>query len=428
MKRRALLLGGAVLGAGAFAAPAIAQNRRTLKMATAWPADFPGFAASATRLAKTITELTGGSLTVAVQPAGDSLAPAQLHEACGSGRIDLYHAIEYYWDSKSKAFNFFAGIPFGLTAQEMDIWLHGLGGQELWDELAGRYNVKPFAAGNTGMRMAGWFRNKLTSKEEIENVRVRASGLAADIWRKLGAKIVAMPVEEMVPALKAKRLEGAEFASPWLDMTQGFQDVAIRYYYPGFAAPSTQVSLGVNLDLWNFLSEQERAAVRAACRQENARMLAEFNARNAESLQTLDRKYPDMLKQLPVEILNAAGKAAGDILSALAAADPLTGRVYQSYMDARARVLSEAKDGAEMWLAARREATAPASAETSSRQEPAETPARRKRPPQPQQQQQAVEGSNAQQQDDGDGQQGTARRRQAQRKRTQEADQAAGTN
>ena len=29
-----------------------------------------------------------------------------------------------YWQGKSKAFNFFAAVPFGLTATEMNAWVY----------------------------------------------------------------------------------------------------------------------------------------------------------------------------------------------------------------------------------------------------------------------------------------------------------------
>ncbi len=424
MRRRTLLLGGAIAAAGALAAPAIAQNRRTLKMATAWPVDFPGFAGSAERLAKSITEATGGSLNITVQPADEFVPAAQLHDACGHGRIDLYHAIEYYWEAKSKAYNFFAGVPFGMTAQEMDIWLHGLGGQELWDELSGRDNVKPFAAGNTGMRMAGWFRNRLRGKGDVDGLKIRVSGMAATIWRRLGAKIITMPAAEVIPALKAKRLDAAEFVGPWLDMKQDFQDAAKYYYYPGFSVPGTQVSLGMNLDLWNFLSEQERAAVRTACRAETVRMLAEFNAQNAESLEKLRHKSPEALQPLPVEVLVACGKAASDVIAEAGRADALSARIYQSFMDARTGMLAEAKDGAETQLASRRELSPGTAAEEASapedRYEARETQAaRRRRQSQQQQQgQQQAPAGNA-----GDQQQGEAARsrRPVRRQQPQEA-------
>jgi hypothetical protein len=55
----------------------------------------------------------------------------------------MYHATDYYWEKKSPAFNFFTAVPFGFTANELFAWVQYGGGQELWDALSGRFNIKP---------------------------------------------------------------------------------------------------------------------------------------------------------------------------------------------------------------------------------------------------------------------------------------------
>ncbi|MDH3335009.1 MAG: twin-arginine translocation signal domain-containing protein, partial [Rhodospirillaceae bacterium] len=134
MKRRDFLKNAATAGiAGAaattLAAPAIAQNVRELKMVTTWPKNFPGLGTSAQRLADNITAISGGSLSVKVYAAGELVPPFESFDAVSNGTADMYHGAEYYWQGKSKAFNFFAAVPFGLTATEMNAWIHHGGGQ-----------------------------------------------------------------------------------------------------------------------------------------------------------------------------------------------------------------------------------------------------------------------------------------------------------
>ena len=58
----------------------------------------------------------------------------------------------------------------------MAAWIYQDGGQELWDELSAKFNVKAFMAGTTGTQMGGWFRNPINSIKDFENLRIRMPG------------------------------------------------------------------------------------------------------------------------------------------------------------------------------------------------------------------------------------------------------------
>src|SRR5256886_9983930 len=110
MRRRDILAGAGSLAAGAtlsFPAPAIAQGIRQLKMVTDWPEGSPGLHTSAVRFAHTIGTATGGRIKIEVFPAGALVRPFEAFDAVGAGVADMYHSVEYYWQSKSPAFNFF---------------------------------------------------------------------------------------------------------------------------------------------------------------------------------------------------------------------------------------------------------------------------------------------------------------------------------
>src|SRR5262245_12848148 len=159
MRRRDMLAGVGSLASGAalgLPSPAIAQGIRQLKMVTDWPAGSPGLQSSAARLAQRIGAATGGRLNIEVFPAGALVRPFETFDAVGAGVADMYHSAEYYWEKKSPAFNFFAAMPFGFTANELFAWVQYGGGQELWDELNGQFNIKPFLSCNTGTQMGGW--------------------------------------------------------------------------------------------------------------------------------------------------------------------------------------------------------------------------------------------------------------------------------
>ena len=77
--------------------------------------------------------------------------------------MQLGHGASYYWTGKVKSSQFFTAVPFGLTAQEMNGWLHYGGGMELWEEAYAPFNPNPSSWRKHGSA-DGWLvqeRNKL---------------------------------------------------------------------------------------------------------------------------------------------------------------------------------------------------------------------------------------------------------------------------
>jgi TRAP-type mannitol/chloroaromatic compound transport system substrate-binding protein len=92
MDRRSFLTqSGAVAGVAAgFPAPAIAQGNRELKLVTSWPKGLPGLGASAERLGRAITTITGGRIKVQVFGAGELVSAFEVFDAVSSGVADMW--------------------------------------------------------------------------------------------------------------------------------------------------------------------------------------------------------------------------------------------------------------------------------------------------------------------------------------------------
>lgn len=336
-RRKFLTVSGAVAAAAAssLAAPAVAQGTREIKLVTSWPKALPGLGTSASRLAKLITDTSGGRLNVEVFGAGEMVGPFEVFDAVSAGVVEMYHSAEYYWEKQSPAFSFFAAVPYGLTAGEMNSWIYGGGGQALWDELSARFNIKAMLASNTGVQMGGWFAKPVTSIESYNGLRYRMPGLGGEVLRRVGAVVVNLPGGEIVRALQSGAIDASEWVGPWNDLELGLHKATKFYYYPGFHEPGTALSLGINKEFWNSLSAEERQVIATSAAAENTYSISEFNARNTAALEALIRQHGVEVRKFDDAILQALGRISGEVMAEISRRDPLTRRVYDSFMNFR---------------------------------------------------------------------------------------------
>lgn len=337
-RRRFLAAAGAAIGAGTvLAAPAIAQGIQELKMVTSWPKNLPGLGSSAERIANSITAASGKRIQVKVFGAGELVKAFEAFEAVSNGVADMYHSAEYYWERQSPAFSFFAAVPFGFTANEMSAWVHLGGGQGLWDELSGNFNIKPLLTTNTGVQMGGWFTKEVSGPESYSGLRYRMPGLGGDVLRRLGAIVVSLPGGGIIPALRSGAIDASEWVGPWNDMVLGLHKASKYYYYPGFHEPGTVLATGVNKGVWDKLSADDRNLIQLVANAEYTYSLAEFNANNAKALHELSQDKSIEIRKFDDELLRALAKTSDEVLAEVGNKDGMTRRVYQSYTEFRNR-------------------------------------------------------------------------------------------
>lgn len=350
LDRRAFL---AAASGSALAAPAIAQGRTQWRMVTSWPKNLPGPGVTAERLAERIAAASDGRLTLIVHAAGEIVSGLEVLDAVGGGAAEAGHTAAFYWQGKHPAAVFFTTVPFGLTPVEHMAWIAHGGGQALWDELYGGFGVKPFMAGNPGFNMGGWFKRPIAAVDDLRGLKMRVAGLGGEIFRRLGATAVTIPVAEILPALQAGTIDAVEFLGPQSDLAGGFHKVARFYHHPGFNKPNGTGELIVAHSAWEALSDDLKAIVADAAAAENAHSLAEAELMNARALAALTEKEEVALVRFPEPVVEAARAAAEAILAEIAERDDLSRRIADSYRAARTLLDPWSRVSAQSYLAAR---------------------------------------------------------------------------
>jgi TRAP-type mannitol/chloroaromatic compound transport system substrate-binding protein len=342
MKRRDFLKGvgaGSVVAGSVLASPAVvAKAKYQWKMVTTWPKNFPGLGTGANHLADLINEMSGGRIHVKVYGAKELVPAFEIFDAVSRGTAEMGHGAAYYWKGKSEAAQFFAAVPFGLTAQEMNSWLYHGGGMELWREVYAPFGLIPTAAANTGVQMGGWFNKQINSLDDLKGLKMRIPGLGGEVLQRLGGTPVSLPGGEIFPSLKSGAIDATEWVGPYNDLAFGLYKAAKYYYYPGWHEPGTTLEAFINQKAFEALPKDLQSIVLNACKVANGDVLAELTARNNEALQTLIHKHKVDLRKFPDDVLAQLKKVSDEVVAEIAKKDALSNKVYQSFKRFRDQV------------------------------------------------------------------------------------------
>ena len=333
---------GALLAGSAATISKNANAARKIKwkMVTTWPKNFPGLGTGANYLAKLINEMSGGRMKVKVYGAGELVPAFEIFDAVSQGTAQMGHGASYYWKGKSEAAQFFAAVPFGLNAQEMNAWLYHGGGMELWQEVYKPFGLIPSAAGNTGVQMAGWFNREINSVSDLKGLKMRIPGLGGEVLKQAGGTPVSLPGGEIFTSLKSGAIDATEWVGPYNDLAFGLYKAAKYYYYPGWHEPGTTLECFINEKALNKLPKDLQLIVKQACRIANQDMLAEYTARNNDALHSLTTKHKVQLKQLPDDVIKKLRSLSDEVVSDVASKDALSKKVYESFTKFREQVVA----------------------------------------------------------------------------------------
>lgn len=301
------------------------------KLVTTWPKNLPGLGHTPEVFAQMVSEMSAGRMQIRVYGAKEIVPAFEVFDAVSSGVAQVGHGASYYWKGKIPAAVFFTAVPFGMTAQEMNGWLHYGGGMALWEEAYAPAGLVPFAGGSTGVQMAGWFNREINSLEDIRGLRMRIPGLAGEVFSAAGGEAVRIPGGEVYTALETGVIDAVEWVGPYNDLALGLHEIAEYYYYPGWHEPGSMLEFIVNADALEALPDDLKAIVRYAARAANQDMLDEFTARNNRALRQMIEQHNVKLRRLPDDVLAALYQGAQEAMARLVAEDPMAAKVNASF-------------------------------------------------------------------------------------------------
>ena len=336
----------AIALAAAFAVPgsSLAQQPRSLKMQSTWPASLT-LQDNFRLFAERVEKLTGGAIKIEVMPAGQIVPAFEILDATHKKVIDGGHGISYYWIGKNKAATLFSNTPAGIVGMDhMDFlgWIYEGGGLEMWHEFYQkelRLNVIAFPVMPASPQALGWFKKPIASLTDFKGQKCRQTGIVGEIYAKMGMAVVNMPGGEIIPAAERGAIDCAEWVGGIEDMRLGLHTVWKNHYTPGMHESASIGEVILNTEVWASFTPVQQEVVKSAATEAFVRWWISWQKQNAEALDEMQTKHGVKILRTPEEINIAFLKAWDEVASAESAKSPFFKKVYDSQKAYAAKVV-----------------------------------------------------------------------------------------
>lgn len=334
--RAALAIGLALGLAVGFGGEAEAAKTRW-KMQSTFGSNLPHLGTSGVRFSKNVEEMTEGDLEIKFFEPGALVPALECFDAVSKGSIESCWTTPGYHTGKYPALAFFTAVPFGPGLGEFIAWKWFGGGNDLKQEIYDKHNLIAFDSFSIAPETSGWFRNEITSLEQLKGLKMRFFGLGAQVMQKLGVSTQLLAAADIYPALERGVIDATEFSMPSMDINLGFHQIAKFNYFPGWHQQTSVSELLMNKDAWNKLKKSHQLIVRTALNDGVIHTFAETEWRNPEALNEMQAKHGVQVKRWSDEELAVFEQAWREVVAEESAKDPLFKKVADHYFAFRER-------------------------------------------------------------------------------------------
>jgi TRAP-type mannitol/chloroaromatic compound transport system substrate-binding protein len=212
-----------------------------------------------------LERMTGGRIKLTHYAGGELVGFAEQIEAAGQRVFEITHHADGFHSFLDPAFGVLTNFPV-LMRDFADLlgWYYNYGGREVVTELYAEYNLLPLEYVVMGAEPI-MSNVPIRTIADFQGIKMRSvPGLATELYSDLGASVVALGGGEVYTALDTGVIDATEFIGPASNYAYGLHEVTKYITYP---APHNVVggdNLSINLDAWNELPDDLKAALESA--------------------------------------------------------------------------------------------------------------------------------------------------------------------
>jgi TRAP-type mannitol/chloroaromatic compound transport system substrate-binding protein len=343
--RRKFLTGAAATAAGAtavIAAPNVSRAQTTtIKMQGAWaPQDILNEFAE--DYVARVNEMGGDRLKIDYLVSGAVVKPFSVYDAVHSGILDAGHTVPAYVYGKNKAASLFGTGPcFGWNAHHALGWIAFGGGADLYRELMQDilgFNIVSFFSTPMPTQPLGWYKNEVTSVDDLQGLKFRTVGLATEVFQRMGLAVTQLPGGEIIPAMERGVIDGFEFNNPSSDRLLGAPDVAKNYMLGSYHQANEFFEIIFNKGIYDGLAPEQQAILKYASEAASSATLWKAFDRYSKDLQGLQEEDGVQVFKTPADVMQAQLEAWDAVVESFSG-DDFFKRVIDSQREWAQRVV-----------------------------------------------------------------------------------------
>src|SRR5678810_545174 len=212
-------------------------------------------------------------------------------------------------------------------------WMYHGGGNEMCNEFFQKVlnlNVHWIPILPSGPQAFGWFKRPVKNLADFKGMKCRQTGMAAEIWQRMGMTTVNMPGGEIIPSAQRGVIDCAEWVGGVEDLRLGFQNVWKYHYTPGMHEAVTIGEVLINGDVWKTLKPEQHEIMKSAANEAFLAWWAKWQKQNADAMRELQEKHGVRVLRTPPEILVEFLKTWDKMAAEESAKNPFFKKVYES--------------------------------------------------------------------------------------------------
>jgi len=295
----------------------------------------------AEQFSRRVFEVSDGQLRIQIQDATSQGPHVGSSDKGVLGGAEASFSVGSELVAVHPAFGYFSGLPLdlGLSSQLFMTWLTAVGGQMLWDDLAGLHGFKPILIGHSGATGGGWVRRDLVSAPDLRGLKVSVSGLGGKVAEALGGAVVEMAVDQQASGLREGALAFAELPVPLtIAVSSGFGGEQVGWVHERLGGQGAMLAFNIDRTVWDKLSLADQAVIEACGRESAIVLTAEQAAHHGMVAPHLMAASGVSVSKLPSTLMQAARKVAREIVGDVAAFDMTAARVHDAYTEFQRRM------------------------------------------------------------------------------------------
>jgi len=279
---------------------------------------------------KLVKDLSAGDLNIKFFEPGALVPSLEGFDAAKAGSVDAVWGTSGYHVGKVPALSFFTAVPFGPRASEILGWMQYGGGVQIYDKVMDDNDLKGIHCGIIAPETSGWFKEPITSTDQLKGLKMRFFGMGAKVMTKLGASTQLLSAADIYPALERGVIQATEFSMPSIDKNLGFYQIAKHNYFPGWHQQSSMLELLMNKGKWEALTDLQRTIIKTACDATIAWSLVRSDAIQADAMAWMQAKGVTLHDWSP-EFLAKFREGWDTVVAEEVKKDPLFAATHESY-------------------------------------------------------------------------------------------------